>query len=322
MSRTNVQVLIATALLGVLLIVVLRLSGRLAERLPADSQLVVPVAEPVDDTKASGAEKDAPVSVASYAEFVAALDQMGLDGKQVLAGSARWYQARGFLGAAPLLGIGIDDAPLVYYESLDDTTLSGLMDTGDMAAAQALASRQALREPLKAIHTYEIAAGLGSTYALLQLASLYDTFSTIDTPELDNWSDLAEDAGSRPDALKFRSLTYLLAALRDGGPPLASERLLEWVDRLGAALPVQRRAQACTSSEKLFVQFSSQRRRHGLPPVRSEPPPAFLTIPELPQRLGCEQTAGPYRSTLDLTDCRTRPARTERDQPAMLVVCR
>ncbi len=322
MSRTNVQVLIATALLGVLLVVVLRLSGRLAERLPADSQLVVPVAGSAGSTKAPGAGEDSPVSVTSYDEFVTTLDQMGRDGRQVLADSARWYQSRGFLGAAPLLGIGTDDAPLIYYESLDDATLSGLMDRGDMAAAQALASRQSLQEPLKAIHTYETAAGLGSTYALLQLASLYDTFSTIDAPELDNWRDQARTPDTGPGSLKLRALAYLLAALRDGGPPLASERLLEWAGRLDAVLPAEQRAQACISSEKLFVEFSSQRRRHGLPPVRSKPPPAFLTVPGLSQRLGCEQTSSPYQSTLDLTDCTARPALTGHDQAALLIVCR
>ena len=317
MSRTNVQVLIATALLGVLLVLVLRLTGKLAEKLPEDERLVAPVAGPAN--RSGDAGEPVPESITSYDEFLTVLDAMGLDGEQLLAETARWYQARGFLGAAPLLGIGSDTAPLVYYESLDDTTLSGLASTGDMAAAQVLASRNALRAPTEAIREYATAAALGSTYALLQLASLYETFATID---MDTLHTRIPDSTGEPASLSIRSLAYLLAALRDGGPALADEPLLAWIDRLEQALSTEQQSEACTLSAKLFLEFSSQRRRQGLPPVRTEPPPAFLTAASLDQRLPCANSPSPYRSTLDLTACTTRPVRTEHGRRALLVVCR
>ncbi len=317
MSRTNVQVLIATALLGVLLVVVLRLSGRLAEQLPDGTEPVAPITERTDTEYQQSASV---VSITNHDEFVTALNTMGLDGKLVLSDTARWYQARGFLGAAPLLGIGSDDAPMVYYQSLDDATLTGLADAGDLAAAQVLASRKALQEPLASIDGYETAAGLGSTYALLQLASLYETFEAVGQAGFDERLDL-KPARLQPGMLKMRALALVLAALRDGGPPLANERLLAWIDRLAGALPEDQRAQACVLSEKLFLEFSSQRRRHGLPPVRSDPPPAFLTVPGLAQRLPCEQSSSPYRSMLNLNDCETESVWVEHGQPGKLVVC-
>jgi hypothetical protein len=138
-SKTNIYVLIATALLGVLLIVVQQF-GRDPEITPVE----VPTpqkARSTDDGDTLTARAVAaspgsanPIRLTSSADLEALLDARGLDGANLLAASADWFRQRGFNGPQPLLGVPAGETPEDYFASLDDATLRSLSDAGDAGA--------------------------------------------------------------------------------------------------------------------------------------------------------------------------------------------
>ncbi len=319
MSRTNISVLLATALLGILLVVVYRLADDLEQR-----QLMGPLEAPdADATSERLAANNDPRSVISdYTSFITALQARGVDGSAALQGTATWLQARGFLGADPLLGIDERSAPLVYYESLDDDTLAGLSKSGDLAAAQVQASRLALENPAAAEVLYAQAAAGGSAYAMLQLSSLWDTWYAIQASGLVASDDRSELLPAGESDARIRAFAYAMAALRDVGPPLFSEALLNRAGNMYRQIPQAQREAACNESERVYIDLSIQRRTRGLPPIRSEPPPVFLTVAEANRALPCAETGIDYSTTLDLTDCRNESVVGPGNSDRELYICR
>ena len=315
-SRTNISVLIATALLGVLLVLVWRLADDLAN--PSRPAASTPASPAADDaiesitvplpTKPAPAVEAAPAGasrIGDYDEFVSLLFSKGVNGVQELGITAKWYQARGFLGADPLLGITADDAPLVYYESLDDATLDGLRQAGDLGATQILASRRALTDPFEAIDLYTDAAALGSVFAYLQLASLHDTLSAVPLNNLSENREMYLRLARTRRTASVKSFAYAMAALRDGGPPLADPNVVTWVNRLFNRIPERQRADACAESEKIILESGSRRRAAGQSPLNADPPPVFLSVPDLAKQLPCGDEGFGYYSMLDLGACRS-----------------
>ncbi|MDJ0926326.1 MAG: hypothetical protein QNJ73_01650 [Gammaproteobacteria bacterium] len=332
MSRTNISVLIATALLGVLLVLVWQLADDLARPPPANAppsadtttdsfieSITVPLpdrAEPETAATPAGISR-----IANYDEFVSLLFSRGVNGVQELGITARWYQSRGFLGADSLLGITADDAPLVYYESLDDATLDGLRQAGDVGATQVLASRRALTDPFEAIDLYTEAAALGSVFAYLQLASLHDTLSAVPLSNLSENREMYLRLAEMRRSARVESFAYAMAALRDGGPPLADPDVVMWVNRLYDNVPEQLRADACATSEKIILEGGSRRRAAGQSPLNAEPPPVFLSVPDLPDLLPCADTGFGYYSMLDLSACKSETVQDGQGLARELFLC-
>lgn len=313
MSRTNISVLIATALLGVLLVVVLRLTGSIGN-LPFLDTAMPPAAESVEQRAAAPLAAAGLPEVSGAGDIAELLSRRGLDPELLLAQSASWYQSRGFLGADPLLGIKVADAPLLHYESLDDATLAGLGETGDMAATQMLASRRASIDPDGARQLYVDAAELGSIFAYFQLASLEETLAAVRLLG-------ADDEQSKP-ASGVTAFAYSMAALREGGPPVIDPAVLQWTQQQFAALSPSMRGRACELSEKIVIDFSLKRRERGQPPIRSNPPPVFLGVSRLdPAELPCADTPFAYRSLVALDSCSTMPVAGPRGEARTLYIC-
>ena len=125
MSRTNVYVLIATALLGVLLIIIVRTADDIAPALNSDSGSVLGKA----DTYRGVATR------LTYPRLLMLLDASGVDGEAAVTVARHWLQDRGFLGANEPLGVGPDEAPVFYYESLDPQTLEAMAQNDDVRSA-------------------------------------------------------------------------------------------------------------------------------------------------------------------------------------------
>ena len=332
MSRTNISVLIATALLGVLLVLVSRLADDLANPTrvngptaadPTTDSVIESITVPLPG-RAEPEALAAPAGVGritNYDDFVNLLFSKGVNGVQELGITARWYQSRGFLGADALLGITADDAPLVYYESLDDATLDGLRQAGDVGATQVLASRRALTDPFEAIDLYSEAAARGSAFAYLQLASLHDTLSAVPLNNLSENRDMYLRLARMRRTARMQSFAYAMAALRDGGPPLADPNIVTWVNRLFNRVPEPQRTDACATSEKLVLEGGSRRRAAGQSPLNSDPPPVFLSVPDLGGQLPCNDTGFGYYSMLDLGACKSETVQDGQGLARELFLC-
>ncbi len=323
MSRLNVQILVATALLGVLLVVVWQLFAELTApaEAPPDTAAGSNPPPPAAPLSSDISDADGRLIIAGYADLVRLLDERGLAGVQLLGDSARWYQARGFLGADPLLGIDADAAPLVYYEALDDATLEGLRQARDMAATQVLASRRALDDPFAALELYREAAGLGSVAAYLQIASLYSTLASVPLDNLRGNPQLLRRVSSIRPTAALSAFGWLMAGLRDSGPAIAAPLLIDWAQRLFRQLPENQRGAACQLSERFLLQVAGLRRNNGLAPFPDSRPPVFLSVPALEESLPCTDTSFPYYSMLDTDDCRAEAAIDGSGHARLLYLC-
>jgi hypothetical protein len=313
-SRFNLGVLGATALLGVLLWVVLAVVAEFA-RGPQPP----PPGEPPPLPPGF-------IRIADHAGLRTALAERGIAPDVPLQGWRDWLAQRGFYGELPLLGIDAERARERFYDHLEPAALDKLAAQSDLGALHRLAAQRRLSDPPAAVRLYRQAVDRGSTAAMLELSALYDTLARMSD---DDWPgerpdpamlDLLDGDGPARD-LREESLAWLLAALRDGGEALADPDRLAWARGMAAALEPTRRNAACSRSLNLFLTASVARRAAGLPPVRSAPPPLFVAVADLTRDDPCAGTTAPLEPVLDLADCAAEPALDARGRELRLWVC-
>jgi len=296
MSKTNVFTLIATALLGVLLYVILQLAR--------------------DLRNAPGIEATQPLAgthgIFTYADLLEFLEREGIDAERSMADSRDWFQDRGFPGNHGLLGITGPNGSIDEYADLSDAALESSSAIGDMTATQTLAAHRMSIDPFAAMELYATAAGQGSTYAVLQIGSLRETFANMaldryqaDPGYLEKVGRLRGDDSSR--TLQMEAFAYAMAAVRDGGPPVIDHDLLTWLQRMEETIPPPLRESACELSEQIFLEISGERRSGNLAPITRHPPAIFISIPNLAGQVPCRETDHPVLSLLDLSGCETYP---------------
>lgn len=327
MSKTNVYTLIATALLGVLLFVI----NRFTERLPTTPIEVADIAELQSERTAvagyakSGIPENGLPRLNDVEDLIKLLDDIGVPGNEAIATSLDWRRQHGFLGPAPSLGLLPEEAPRSSYDALEDEQLDLLSIDGEIGATQTIAARSVTVDPFYAMDMYQRAAAQGSTFALLRIASLRDTFSNA---KLDAYQSdpeylrkLSELRRSKPETLSAEAFGYAFAAVRDGGLPVIDRDLLRWLRQLMANVPLNMDEVACRQSETIFVEVSSERRRLGVPPVDASVPPIFFTVPYAADQLPCADTMHAWQSNHDLSRCEIIAIENARGERLDLYVC-
>jgi len=314
-SRFTAGILGATFLLGVLLYVILGLFIELVEQepeLPPQAELLPP---PPGGTR-----------IANHEELVKALAERRIATDVPLQGWRDWLAQRGFLGAQELLAIDRESARERFYDHLEDAALEALAAQGDAGALQRLADRERMADPALALDYYQRAVDIGSTAAMLELATLYATVARMTEAD---WpgappdeSALAALAGEVPVRdLNEEALAWLLAAIRDGGEPLATHARLELASNIAEELNPARINAVCSRSVSLFLQASAARRASGMIPVRTDPPPVFLTIADLAEQDPCRFSNTPLEPVLELGSCAAERVYDGRARPLTLWIC-
>lgn len=354
MSPLNLRILAATALLGIVLYAVLQLIADLPEdprdavRFPAPS-LPEPYAPepaspepaqpaalapglPVDASPALPADTSAPPLTAApdlaadaAGRLRASLAAAGVDADAALAGYREWLAARGFLGPHSFAGVDADSAPRAYYRSLDDATLAALAASNELGALQEQAARAALGDPFRALALYSEAATLGSPYALFEIGAILESVGGIDPADFAGDAGFAKQLdtlrGSRGDASPDEdALAFALAAVREGGAAVTGAETLDWIGRLAATVAPARMDQVCRRSMGIMLEYAGRRRSAGLPPLSTAPPPVFVAVPGLAERLPCNDTLAPVVPIVETAACVTQPLE-DAGAPLALWVC-
>jgi hypothetical protein len=328
MSRTNISVLIATALLGALLVVVrqfavepesLALPTAASPAQKAQEPTTV-IAPPVAAQAIAG-----PARLNSSADLIALLDARGLDGARLLADSADWFQERAFNGPQALFGVTADNSREEYFSRLDQQSLTSLSEAGDAGATLSLGLRRSMQDPFAALALYQRSAAQGGSAALLQIAGQRETFSDIRLTDFSSDAEFVRQlrvlGRNSPDRLLADAFVYASAAVRDAGEPIVDQKLLNWLDSLHNRLSETRRRRVCERSFGSYVNLGTQRRALGLPPVNFKPPPVFLSVPDLQNKLPCNDTNSPIVSTLDLSNCSNEAVIDPAGDESRLVIC-
>ncbi len=339
MSRTNLSILLATGLLGVLLWVVDSIVSKYT--LMDDGRGIAPVKgnqgtpQNKQDTKTlavvetvAAPLKPAPPNSAiggprmqSAADLATFLNGLGLDANTTIRKSQAWFDQRGFLGPAELYGRKAESSPVRHYKDYDDATLLALAGPGDLGALQALAAKSMESDPAEAYNWYRQAASYGSVESMLNIGLL-----------LNRWTQHGENFEANPDyrdkveallesiadAEKL-GLTWIFTAARTGGlPVLRSLDIIGLLQNPAPGVGHEAIETACQQSAKLVLELAAERRARGQIIFTQEPPPVFLSAQNLNELLRCQEQVVPI---VDTSFCAAQPVTPRLDWPATLWVC-
>ncbi len=253
-------------------------------------------------------------------DLIATLDDLGLDGAALVFLAADWYRERGYPPTSPLLNLEGDEDAVRYYDGLDDETLISMADAGDVDAMQSLAARNLLFDPIVAIDWYKRAASHGSLYAIMQVASLYDTFSNtaLDAFNTDEYylSRLSELREGSP-SLGEDALAWSLAAIGAGGEPAVQDGVAEWVNRMTDGMDPATIQRACRQSERNLLELAADGRARGSIALSGQPPAIFISRPAT-SALPCDDDIRPL---VDTSLCVPHTIVDARRGEALLYVC-
>ena len=248
-----------------------------------------------------------PLRVASRAELARGLADRGLDPDRLLDGYREWRLAHGYLEADPVSGIHAGESPAAQYRAMDPELRKTLADAGDLGALQAQAEASLPRDPFTALDAYGKASRLGSAGAMEQIAAIYAS------------GNESLRKATPDDDLRQQAAAWALAAIRQYGPAVATDRLLGIAAYLEEADPAVVAA-ACARSLAIMVDINVATSTSGRPSGNGQPP-VFLTEPDLYDRLPCRDTPAPVTPPRGLADCKATPAVGAGDRPMELWVC-
>ncbi len=332
MSKTNIYVLIATALLGVLLLFVRQIGRNTSTTMPEpatsthaqapgeDSPRIEPRPKPTAENQAPSLTR-----VGSREDLRGLLLDRGLDADRMLDASAAWYRARGQIDQSELLSSGQPASASAYFESLNEETLNAMSRSGDSRATLALGLRRTMDDSFAAMELFGLATSQGSAYALLQIASQLETFSDVAAsdfaadPEFSRNLESLSRGGS--NGLLNDAFAYAAAAVRDAGEPILNDELSDWLQTLATRLPDAALNQACEQSFSIYLALGKQRRKRGMAPLNFTPPPVFLSNADWEESQPCGESASPIVSTLDLSNCTSERVLNADSRASLLYIC-
>ncbi len=305
MTKTNRTTLIITALLGVLLYTILRFAHDL--NVAWDGSPLEPPLR-IEETQASNRFR-----ITTVADL---RPMLGNSFASAIDGYTKWSDARGFSGKHRLFGLP-DSKPVGPLAVHEQTNLRPQSDAGKAAASQELAEQILFTDTFKAIALFRLAAEQGSTFALLRITSLLESLDAAATG-----NDFADLIGPGiNNSLRLTALGYLVTAIRDGGAPIVDHALLAWLDQLGTGLTNDEQVAVCKWSERTLINLAKSRARLGKPAVTTVAPPIFFAVPDLADRLPCNQTAYPIDSLMELADCTVSEVSDAADKHLNLYIC-
>ena len=281
MSRFTLSILLATALLGVLLWIVVSMAVDFAQA----------PEEPLEQPEPAIEYDPALPRLADRAELVAYLNGNGLPGFDLVAGLEDWLDERGY----PPAVFNATAEPDALVTEASDPELLLLAGIGDIDALHELADRslQDGQNPLEAIEWYDQAIVSGSLYAMLRRADLLDTLSDPVLGEFlrgGEWPDeLQRLTADRATALQ-EALSWALSAYIVGGAATMDAEQSARLDLLSDEL---RRLdnyaidQACASAQEHVLEAAASRRALGGSVFSTAAPPFALTVARPEQHVPC-----------------------------------
>ncbi|MGI9309426.1 MAG: hypothetical protein ACR2P6_09195 [Gammaproteobacteria bacterium] len=311
MSKNNQLILLATALLGVLLYVILGIVGDVSISLPETDE----PSEVASDVLA------APL-VSNQTELRQFLHTKGADSDLALESYLNWLAEFGYTDFPDVLlaeGQVANTAPL---REEDDASLLSLAGEGDTDAMQMLATRSFDRDPLDAANWYRNAAMRGSVYAMLRLSDLMETFADPKLAEFNTDPVFATSLQELRDAVPSfaeEALRWSIAAATVGGQPALSDDLVARLRRQSATLDEPTVLRVCNSSQRLVLELAAERRTYGGLTLTTEPPAMFVSATEtIAEVIPCQGLIVPF---IDTNNCNSNLIQVEQGKAATLWVC-
>jgi hypothetical protein len=292
-SRFTTSVLLATALLGVLLWVVISIVVDLS-RAP-DQPLPLPTEQAVFDP--------ALPRISNRLQFLQWLNEQGYSGEQLVHDYSEWLTARGYPEQYSWITASQTQQsdPFAAY---DDAELLIIAGQGDLAAMHELAERSLSEDdPLEALAWYDRAIVSGSLYAMLRMADLITTLTDpalaefISNPQ---WRAALEQLNAEVPPPRERALGWSLAAVNVGGYALLDSAHANRIENLQQQLDAAQLETACQTAQDYLLDAASARRAMGNAVFTTERPPVAVTVPAAEKIITCDV---PVRPLVAMDDC-------------------
>jgi hypothetical protein len=287
--------LLATALLGVLLWIVISIVVDLANA--PDELLPMPAEE------AETFFDPALPRIKTPATLVVYLNEQGYPGDTLLAGYGDWLEERGY-PPAHNWAIEQDIAAAASFDTLDDAELLLIAGSGDIPAMHELAERSlAHNDPLEALAWYDRAIVSGSLYAMLRTADLITTLTDPALAEFisnPGWQAALEKLRTETPAPPERALGWSLAAVSVGGYGVMDAAHARRIMSLTEQLAPAEVDNACEIAQDYVLQAAAVRRVQGGPVFSAEQPPMALSVAKPQEIIRCDV---PVLPLVSLQDC-------------------
>lgn len=304
MSRFTVSVLLATALLGVLVWIVLSMARDFA-RAPE-----TPLPLPTETEEAAFDPSLARIS--TRAELANWLTAGGYSAATLIESRDAWLKRLGFprrqapvgLESAAAADPGNEDTDLSDY---DDNELLRIAGNGNARAFQALADRSLQSDPLAALEWYEQAVANGSVYAMLRIS---DLLLTLSAPELENfvsdsaWQLALEKINGDSPPARERALAWAIAAAIIGGFGIVDATYAERIAGLSDELGKPATERACETANDYVLETAAARRTRGGLVIETQAPEFALSISQPEQALPCSI---PVMPLISMEQCQVEP---------------
>ena len=308
-SRTNISVLLATALLGVLLWTVLGIVNEFG-KIPAERP-------PPPEAETEGPELD---SITGLYDLKNVLGKLTTEVELRIENYTDWMLQRGFPDGYAFWNISLPDTGDAYA-ARDNLSLVSMAGNGDVGAMYALADRRLKDDPLDALAWYDQAIAAGSLYAMLKTADLLETIADpqvqalFDSPE---WARALISLERDTITPVEKALAWSIAVVTIGGYGLIDARHGGRLSRLAGQLDTDGIRRACETAETYVLDAAAAIRASGRTVFSLEQPAIALTVPEPATAIPC---AVAVRPLIDLENCEVHPVLAPTSEQGSLWIC-
>jgi hypothetical protein len=285
-SRTNISILLATALLGILLWIVLSIVHDLANA--PDTPLPMPTKPEVV------AFDPALPRIFSPEQLEQWLTQQGYSAPlsgQLVDTYRDWLILHGFHSGTPLLDFSAQPRAEDLYANYDGATLLILAGQGDIAALHILAESSLETDPLAALEWFDQAIVNGSVYAMVRIS---DLLATLADPELANfvsdsvWQSALHTLQNTSPAPLERALAWAIAAVTFGGYAVLDQSLAQRINTLSEQLEPSAIYRACEIAQDYVLTTAATRRAQGGTLFSTQTPPLALSVAQPEAVIPCD----------------------------------
>jgi hypothetical protein len=283
------SILLATALLGILLWIVVSMAIDFANA--PQQPLPPPEQAPVFDASIP--------RVATRQALIAYINAQNETGELLVTGAELWLEERGYPPGYQLLTGNAQANALVA--DTDDAELLILAGAGDLDAMHELAERSLRdrQDPLEALVWYDRAIVNGSLYAMLRVA---DLITTLTDPALAGfvtrpaWAAAVDELNNATPAPVERALGWSIAAVIMGGYGVLDAAHARRIEALTQGLDNPAKQRACEIAQQYVLDAASSRRAKGNAVFAIDQPPLALSIDSPATAIPCEAPLAPLVS--------------------------
>lgn len=308
-SRTNISVLLATALLGVLLWTVLGIVSEFG-KIPAERPRA-------PEPEITAPDLDA---INNRLELEVLLDKLTTEVDGRIENYNDWMAQRGFPEGYAFWNVSPPDTGDAYA-ARDNLSLVSMAGNGDIGAMYALADRRLKDDPLDALTWYDQAIAAGSLYAMLKTADLLETIADPQVQALFDSPAWARAFGTlEHDTITpvEKALAWSIAFVTIGGYSLVDARHGGRLERLAAQLDDDGRRRACETAETFVLDSAAAIRAGGGTVFSLDQPAIALTVPDPAAAIPC---AVAVRPLINLENCKAHPVLAPSAESGSLWIC-